>query len=68
MESIGKGELIEAELLYRGSRDGFLSTTFHDMCDEKGSTLVLVKAKEGNRFGCYTEMPWKKAGEYYEDK
>jgi hypothetical protein len=32
----------ETKLLYRASRDGFESTKFHDLCDDKGSTIVLV--------------------------
>ena len=32
-------------LLYRGSRDGFLSSDFHEKCDGKTNTIALVKPK-----------------------
>ena len=33
-------------LLYRGSEDSFEAEAFHDMCDNKGATLVIAKCKE----------------------
>lgn len=35
------------ELLYRGSRDGFLAENFHFRCDGKNKTLTIIKTKEG---------------------
>ena len=46
------------ELLYRGSRDGFKSSDFHKMCDNKGKTLVLVKNTSGHVFGGFASVPW----------
>ncbi|CAG8447663.1 164_t:CDS:2 [Funneliformis mosseae] len=34
---------VEFQLLLRGSRDGMDVKTFHELCDNKGPTLVLVK-------------------------
>jgi hypothetical protein len=47
-----------SELLYRGSEDGFTSQMFHQKCDDQGSTLVIVKSKEGFVFGGFTSVSW----------
>ncbi|KAL9951571.1 hypothetical protein ACROYT_G044255 [Oculina patagonica] len=44
-------------LLYRASRDGWNSCHFHSCCDNKGSTVTVIKS--GNYiFGGYTEEQW----------
>ena len=45
-------------LLYRGSRDGFKSSDFHDKCNNKGETLTIIQSDEGYIFGGYTEIDW----------
>ena len=48
-------------LLYRGSRDGWLSSNFHKHCDEKGPTVTLIKAVVNTKeyiFGGYTDQSW----------
>ena len=44
-------------LLYRASRDGWSSTTFHARCDERGPTMVVVKSVDC-LFGGFTEQSW----------
>ena len=44
-------------LLFRASRDGFSTFTFHDMCDNKGPTVAIVKSGN-NIFGGFTENSW----------
>ena len=44
-------------LLFRASRDGFSALTFHDMCDNKGPTVAIVKSGN-NIFGGFTENSW----------
>ena len=44
-------------LLYRASRDGWDSSYFHSICDNKGPTLTVVRS-EDNIFGGYTEKSW----------
>ncbi len=50
------------ELLYRGSRDGMMSAAFHEMCDGKGPTLVLVAGHSDEPlvcvFGGYAGKSW----------
>ena len=44
-------------LLFRASRDGFLASTFHSKCDNKGPTVTIVQSEE-NIFGGFTEESW----------
>ena len=44
-------------LIYRASRDGWSSSTFHALCDNKGPTVTVVKSGD-NIFGGYTEQSW----------
>ena len=53
------------ELIYRGSRDGFLSKNFHDYCDNKGPTITLYKNNNGNIFGGYSSISWTCDGCYH---
>ena len=47
----------EWRLLFRASRDGFASSTFHFQCDNEGPTVAVVKSGR-NIFGGFTEKPW----------
>jgi hypothetical protein len=50
------------ELLYRDSRDGMTPKAFHDNCDEKGPTLVLIAGQSEGQpvcvFGGYAGKSW----------
>jgi len=46
--------------VYRASRDGFSADDFHEKCDEKGETIVLVKTLEGAVIGGYASACWSK--------
>lgn len=35
-------EKLELKLLMRGSRDGYTSKAFHELCDNKGPTLTVI--------------------------
>lgn len=56
------------ELLFRGSRDGMKSKTFHSQCDNKGKTLILCYSNHGHLFGGYTNIPWGTDQQYHKDK
>ncbi|EXX63994.1 BTB/POZ protein [Rhizophagus irregularis DAOM 181602=DAOM 197198] len=44
-------------LLYRASRDGFEAAKFHELCDNKGSTIMISKLKEnGKLIGGYNPL------------
>ena len=55
---INTNKKIEAELLYRLSRDGDQISTFHQLCDNKGPTLTLFYTQDGNKGGIYTPFSW----------
>ncbi|CDW83614.1 tldc domain-containing protein [Stylonychia lemnae] len=55
------------ELLYRGSRDGFRSDTFHEYCDYQGPTLTLVKSEFNKIFGGYASLSWSSKEKWQQD-
>ena len=55
----------EIELLYRGTRDGSDSSTFHNKCDNKGPNICLIKNEKGNIFGGYSSISWSSDGNYH---
>ena len=58
----------KASLLYRKSRDGDSYNTFHNLCDNKGTTLVLYKSNEGFIIGGYTPLDWDNHSSWKNDK
>ncbi|CAG8503388.1 8441_t:CDS:2 [Scutellospora calospora] len=60
------------KLLIRGSRDGFTAADFHDKCDNKGPTLIILKVKDENEIlGGYNPFSWESPSEikfYYTQK
>ena len=56
------------KLIYRSSEHGYTASSFHEYCDDKGPTLVIVKSSGGWIFGGYTTQSWKCVfDDYYED-
>ena len=52
------------ELLYRGTRDGMNSNSFHSKCDSKGPNYVLIKNNKENIFGGFSSISWESSGNY----
>lgn len=46
------------KLLYRASEHDYNALSFHRHCDNRGSTLIIIKSTEGWIFGGYTTQPW----------
>ena len=60
---------IEVKLLYRKSRDGNSYDTFHELCDNKGPTLILFNLERNNLIiGGYTQLNWDNHSGYKSDK
>ena len=57
----------KAERLFRASEDGFSKDAFHQSCDNKEDTLVLVQTEFGKTIGGYTHYPWKSSGRSVND-
>ncbi|RIA84000.1 hypothetical protein C1645_832938 [Glomus cerebriforme] len=53
-------------LLYRASRDGnTTTTTFHEKCDNKGPTIVIVKILNSDQLvGGYNPLSWDSSGSW----
>jgi len=49
----------EFELLYRGTRDGFQASKFHEKCDKAKPTITIIKSNHGKIFGGYNDLTWK---------
>ena len=60
--NILKDKNIIFKLLYRSSRDGSNTQTFHNKCDNIMGTLSIIKTTKGMRFGGYTEQYWSGGG------
>lgn len=46
------------ELIYRASKHGWGGYNFHQKCDKKGPTVVVIQATTGERFGGYSPFDW----------
>ena len=46
------------KLIYRASEHGYTAKSFHECCDDKGPTLVVIKSSGGWIFGGYTTQSW----------
>ena len=64
---INSKKTIITKLLHRKSSNDDSYDTFHKLCDNQGTTLVLIKGKEGFIFGGYTPINWKKTGGWMKD-
>ena len=52
------------KLLWRGTRDGFAGSEFHNRCDNQGATITVVQSDSGHIFGGVTGVAWSSAGGY----
>ncbi|ETO01461.1 TLDc domain-containing protein [Reticulomyxa filosa] len=63
-----KGKESKVTLLYRGSRDGFRASDFHEKCDNKGATVTIVLSDQFNHvFGGFTNVQWTSRNTYAND-
>ncbi|GBC09333.1 hypothetical protein RclHR1_08780004 [Rhizophagus clarus] len=55
----------EFKLIFRGSRNGFKSKKFHEICDNQPCTVTIIKVKGSNEIlGGYNPLEWKSDGRY----
>ena len=64
---INPSKKIKAELLYRLSENGDNYSTFHELCDNKGPTLILFHVNDGNIIGIYTPLSWDSISNWKND-
>ena len=65
--SILNTQNFELKLLYRNSRDGNSSDSFHKHCNGHLNTLTLVQSNYGNIFGGFTTRDWGARSAWTED-
>ncbi len=46
------------KLIYRASENEYSAKSFHEYCDNKGLTLIVIKSSGGWIFGGYTTKLW----------
>ena len=46
------------KFLYRASENEYLASKFHQLCDNKGATITIIKSECGSIFGGYTNISW----------
>ena len=51
-------------LIYRASEHGYTARSFHECCNDKEPTLVVIKSSGGWIFGGYTTQSWSGDGIY----
>ena len=57
-EKVNK-KIVKFELIFKMSENGSKSEDFHKYCDDKGSTLILIKTNKNRIFGGFTPLSWK---------
>ena len=55
------------KLLYRATRDGFSSQSFHSNCDGKANTITIIKNNLNYVFGGYASIAWASSGLWASD-
>jgi len=52
-------------LLYRAGKDGMTVASFHEKCDNKGATIVIVKIQNSEQIvGGYNSLVWDSSSQY----
>eukprot|EP00347_Sterkiella_histriomuscorum_P012815 403367121 len=54
----------QIQLLYKGSKDGFKTSKFHELCDGKGPTVSFILSDHGLVFGGFTSIPLTSPSKY----
>ena len=54
------------KLLYRASEHNYSHYSFHEYCNDKGPTLIIIKSSGGWIFGGYTTQSWSGRCIYYD--
>ena len=61
-----KKKQIQFKLIYQMTKDGNKSEKFHEKCDNKGPTLILIETTKNKIFGGYTPLNWEKGKNVYD--
>ncbi|XP_056615118.1 interferon-induced protein 44-like isoform X1 [Triplophysa dalaica] len=59
---------VDLTLLYKASVHGYQASTFHQLCDRQGPTLLVAYNKSGFMFGGYTSVEYAQSEQYIADE
>ena len=65
MKAIGRP--VKWERIFRASEHNFKIAAFHEKCDNKEDTLVLIRTQFGKTIGGYTHYPWDQSNSWLSD-
>ena len=51
-------KVLTLTLLFSGTTHGWETSKFHELCDEKGPTITIMKSKAGKVFGGFAMQSW----------
>jgi len=51
-------------LIFRASRDGYTAQEFHNKCDTKAPTIVIIHSNHDHVFGGFTPISWDSTSNY----
>jgi TLD len=54
----------EFRLIFRATRDGWTANDFHNLCDNQGPFIAIVKTTHGKILGAYAKAPLDVSGHY----
>jgi len=54
-------------LAFRASRDGFTGAKFHECCNNKGETFIIIKSQNNYIFGGYSPRSWTSCNNWIND-
>jgi hypothetical protein len=53
-----RNDKMETFLKYRGSDHGWNAEQFHELCDNIGPSITLIKLEDGSCIGGFTTAKW----------
>ncbi|XP_062974022.1 interferon-induced protein 44-like [Elgaria multicarinata webbii] len=58
----------QLSLLYKATVHGYNATTFHNICNRQGPTVVVAYNRSGYIFGAFTAQSYSSSGQYLHDE
>lgn len=56
------------KLIFKGTKDGMNATKFHELCNNKGPTVCLMKSGHGKIFGGFMPEAWTSRNNYVNNR
>ena len=62
-----KNKNLSYNLIFRGTKDGELSSDFHKKVDGKDKTITIIETTKGLKFGGYIDKKWDSSSQWIRD-